>query len=254
MRTSDAELARQWLAGAGITPLGPGHWRDSASSGVTELSNDDVAFGCAYSMVTDDQLDPVRRVRTAFGLLDLTGEFQVMIDLNAYVIEHDDAAVIDAFWAGCRTRIEAVDPIESLRLSLRTYWLFGSTTSTAAFAALIGDDLRRLSEDDRLTQLAHGPLHRRARHVLEDSGTVGWADKHDILDIAATIAELHPAVFHSLLAGYHSVSGDLRPIEALALLERLQLPADTEHLARLRTALSTGAKNHYDNPALWSSS
>lgn len=249
MRASDADLALRWLAREGIRPAGPGRWRNSEPSGVTEMLNDDVAFACAYTML-DDQSDPVRRVRTALGLLDLTGEFEVLTHLNAFVVDHDDPAVIDAFWAGCRTRMEAAEPIESLRLSLRTYWFLGGT-ATAAFAAMIGDDVRRLAADERLSQLAHGPLHRRARHVLEDSGTVGWADKHDILRAAATVVELHPAVLHGLLAGYHAAYGALQPAEALTVLEHLRLPADTAGLAQLRRVLRKGAKNHYDDPNLW---
>nr|BFE57658.1 hypothetical protein GCM10020063_021840 [Dactylosporangium thailandense] len=246
MRTSDADLALHWLAEAGITPLSPGRWL----SGVTEMSNDDVAFACAYGMIYDGESGVVQRVQTALGLLDLTGAFEVLVHLNAYVCGHADPAVISAFWAGCRTRLEAADPIEYLRLSLRTYWFIGGT-SEAAFAALLGDDVRRLAANDRLPDLAHGPLHRRVRHVLEDSGTVRWANKHDIFRAVATVVELHPAVYRGLLAGYQSVYGDLQPADALMLLERLQLPADTEGLAQLRTVLRTGAKNHYDDPALW---
>jgi len=250
MRTSDADLALQWLAEVGITPFGSGRWLDSEPSGVTEMSNDDVAFACAYGMLYDDESGVVQRVQTALGLLDLTGAFDVMTHLNAYVCDHDDPAVIEAFWAGCRTRLEAADPIEHLRLSLRTCWFLGST-SEAAFAALLGDDVRRLATNGRLPELAYGPLHRRARHALEDSGTVRWANKHDILRAAATVVELHPAVFRGLLAGYHEVYGDLQPAQALTLLEHLRLPADTEGLTQLRTVLRKGANNHYDDPALW---
>jgi hypothetical protein len=246
----DADLALQWLTEAGITPVGPGRWLGSEPSGVTEMSNDDVAFACAYAMVFDDRSDPVRRVRTAMGLLDLTGGFEVMVHVNAYVVDHDDPAVIDAFWAGCRVRMEVAGPVENLRLSLRTYW-FLAGTSKAAFAAMIGDDVRRLAADDCLPQLAHSPLHHRVRHVLEDSGTVPWADKHDVFRAATTVAELHPAVLRGLLAGYHAVDGDLQPAEALTLLEHLRLPNDAESLAQLRAVLPKGANNHYDDPGLW---
>ncbi|MEU0561276.1 hypothetical protein [Dactylosporangium sp. NPDC006015] len=251
MRTSDADLALQWLAGAGITPLAPGRWLDREPPGVTEMSNDDVAFACAYSILDDDESSGVQRVHTALGLLDLTGSFQVMIFMNGYVHDHDDPAVIDAFWAGCRTRLEAADPIEHLRLSLRTYWFLGRTAE-AAFAALLGDDVRRLATNGRLPELAHGPLHHRARHVLEDSGTIRWTHKHHIFQAVTTVTtELHPAVFLGLLDGYHELYGDLQPADALTLLERLHLPADTEHLSQLRTVLAKGAKNHRDDPALW---
>ena len=58
-------------------------------------------------------------------------------------------------------------------------------------------------------------------------------------------------MFRGLLAGYHAVYGDLQPAQALTLLEQLRLPADTEGLAQLRTVFRKGAKNHYDDPALW---
>ncbi|MEU4425674.1 hypothetical protein AB0F81_34055 [Actinoplanes sp. NPDC024001] len=236
MRTPDADLALHWLADAGIAPLGPGRWVDGERPGATEMTDDDVAFACAYEMLRDDETGGVLRVRTALGLLDLTGAFAVLIHLNAYVIDHDDPAVTDAFWAGCRTRLETADPCENLRLSLRTFWFIGDT-SPAAFAALLGDDVRRLAAAGRLPDLARGPLHRRAWHVLEDSGTVPWAGKRDAYRAAATVVELHPALFRALLAGHHAVYGSLDPAEAVDLLQRLRLPAGTEGLADLRMAL-----------------
>ncbi|WP_282767552.1 hypothetical protein, partial [Actinoplanes sandaracinus] len=164
---------------------------------MVEMTNDEVAFSCSYGMLFDDGdgSDPVQRVRTALGLLDLTDAFGMVADLEAYVLKHEDPAVIEAFWAGCRTRLEVAEPLESLRLDLRTCWFLRADTGGATFAALLGDDVRRLAADDRLPDLTHGPLHHRARHVLEDSGTVDWADKRDTLRAASTVAELHPAVF-----------------------------------------------------------
>lgn len=252
MVTPDVALALQWLAEAAITPLGPGRWLDSEPP-VVEMTDDEVAFSCSYGMLFDEESDPdpVQRVRTALGLLDLTGAFGMMADLDAYVLKHEDPAVIEAFWAGCRARLEVAEPLENLRLNLRTCWLLRADTGGATFAALIGDDVRRLAADDCLPELAHGSLHRRARHVLEDSGTVRWADKRDTFRAASTVVELHPAVFRGLLNGYHAVYGDLHPGEALALLESLNLAAGTEHLFRLRAVLRKGARNHYDDPALW---
>jgi hypothetical protein len=100
-------------------------------------------------------------------------------------------------------------------------------------------------------QPAAGPLHLRARHVLEDSGAVGWGDKRDVYRAAATVAELRTAVFRALLGSYHAVSGSLDSAEALAVLDRLQLPADTEHLPQLRAVLRKGVANHYKDPAAW---
>jgi hypothetical protein len=164
--------------------------------------------------------------------------------LNAYVRDNDDPAVADAFWAGFRVRMAVPEPIEHLRLHLRTYWFWGHTTAKTAFDALLGDDVRRLASGGRLAELAAGPLRLRARHVLEDSGSVDWGDKRDAYQAAATVAELRPAVFRALLGSHHAVSGSLDPAEALVLLDSLHLSADTEHLARLRAILRSVVANH----------
>jgi hypothetical protein len=111
--------------------------------------------------------------------------------------------------------------------------------------------VRRLAAAGRLPELATGPPHLRARHVLEDSGSVAWDDKRDVYRAAATVAALRPAVFRALLGSYHAVSGSLDPAEALALLDDLRLPADTAHLPRLRAVLRKGVANHYQDPAAW---
>lgn len=105
----------------------------------------------------------------------------------------------------------------------------------------------------RLPDPAAGPLYLRARHVLEDSGPIDWDDKRDVYQAAATVAELRPAVFRALLGSYHAVSGSLDPTEALALalLDSLHLPADTEHLPQLRAVLRKGVANHYNDPTAW---
>ena len=178
---------------------------------------------------------------------------QWVVHLNAYVCDNADPAVADAFWAGFRVRMAVPEPIEHLRLHLRTYWFCGHTTAKTAFDALLADDVRRLAAAGRLPELATGPLHLRARHVLEDSGSVDWDHKREVCQAAATVAELRPAVFRALLGSYHDVSGSLDPAEALALalLDSLHLPAGTEHLPQLRAVLRKGVANHYKDPAAW---
>lgn len=134
---------------------------------------------------------------------------------------------------------------------MTTYWFWGHTTAKTAFDALIGDDVRRLTSAGRLPELATGPLHLRARHVLEDSGSVDWKDKRDVYQAAATVAGLRPAVFRALLGSYHAVSGSLDPAEALTLLDSLHLPTNTEHLPQLRAVLRNSVANHYKNPTAW---
>ncbi|GAB3828442.1 hypothetical protein GCM10027610_013390 [Dactylosporangium cerinum] len=247
---TDADLALRYLADVGFTPIGPSRWRwdDTPSE---EMSDEDVAFHTAFEITTDEGLDGVQRVHTALGLLDLTGAFEVLIHLNAYVLKNPDPAVADAFWAGFRDRMAVPEPIEHLRLHLRTYWFWGHDTAKTAFDALLGDDVRHLAADGRLPELAAGPVHLRARHVLEDSGSVDWDDKRDVYQAAATVTALRPAVFRALLGSYHAVSGSLDPAAALTLLDSLHLPADTEHLTQLHAVLRNGVANHYKDPAAW---
>ncbi len=51
---------------------------------------------------------------------------------------------------------------------------------------------------------------------------------------------LHEAVFRGVLHSHHDVYGGLEPAAALAVLDRLALPADTKHLAGLRNAPAGG--------------
>jgi hypothetical protein len=245
---TDADLALRYLADVGFTLVGANRWR-WAGTPPREMSDEDVAFRTASEITTDEAVDAVQRVRRAFGLLDLTGAFEVLVHLNAYVVDNADPAVAEAFWAGFRVRMAVPEPIGNLRLHLRTYWFWGHTTAKTAFDALLADDVRHLAAAGHLSELAAGPLHLRARHVLEDSGPVDWDDKRDIYQTAATVAELRPAVFRALLGGYHAVSGSLDPAEAMVLLESLCLSAETEHLSQLRTDLRKGVTNHYEDPA-----
>ncbi|WP_229922847.1 hypothetical protein [Streptomyces morookaense] len=75
--------------------------------------------------------------------------------------------------------------------------------------------------------------------------------KQKTYDTAAQLPALHGPLFKGLLAGYHDVYGDLEPTAALTLLTRLQLPADTSHLAELRSVLTAGHGNHYRSPHAW---
>lgn len=249
MSTTDADLAVRYLADSGFTPIGPNRWRWDGTP-PEEMSDEDVAYDTAFAITTDERLDAVQRVHTALGLLDLTGAFEVLTHLNAYVLGNTDPAVADIFWTGFRDRMGVPAPIEHLRLHLRTYWFCGSTAE-GAFDARLGNDVRRLAAGGRLPELATGPLHLRARHVLEDSGSVDWNDKRDVYQAAATIVGLRPAVFRALLGSYHAVYGDLEPAEALALLDSLDLPADIEHLSQLRKVLRRGVANHYTDPTAW---
>ncbi|MFI8497689.1 hypothetical protein ACIGFK_04115 [Streptomyces sp. NPDC085524] len=101
-----------------------------------------------------------------------------------------------------------------------------------------------------MTEPSEGLL-RRARRVLECSGPVCWAVKETTYRTAMRLPVLHPALFRGLRAGFHDVYGDLEPGAAPALLDGLDLPAGTEHLAERRHVLAAGQSNHHRSPGAW---
>ncbi|SCL28595.1 hypothetical protein GA0070624_3723 [Micromonospora rhizosphaerae] len=251
MHTPEADGALRWLAEEGVTPLGPGRWREVTPSGGLERTDSDLAHEWTAAALGDDRLPPSQQLRIGLGLLDLLDEYWVTVELGFFVAEQADPAVIEAFWAGYRQRLEVPEPGTQVLYSLWVDWFEDPGRSASAFAAVIGDDVRNLRARQRLGDLANPPLCRRVSRVLEHSGPVRWADKHDVYEAVVAAAKLRPALFKGLLASYHDVYGDLEPEQALELLGRLNLPPDTEHLATLRAALKTGARNHYRQPELW---
>ncbi|MFC4068541.1 hypothetical protein [Actinoplanes subglobosus] len=214
------------------------------------MSDSDLAHSWTEEILGDDGLSAVDQVRLALGLLDLIDEFGVAMWLAFhlspwYLGSTDDPAAADAFWAGMRRRLEAPEVGSQLLYSLWVEWFESRVTDAWAFAEVLGGDADRLP--------GAGPeLLRRADRVLRHSGPVPWPVKRHTYATAAAVPALVPGVFRGILASYHDYYGDLDPGEALALLDRLDLPPDTEHLASLRAVLSVGARNHYRNPELWS--
>ncbi|MEV4347079.1 hypothetical protein AB0J83_21700 [Actinoplanes sp. NPDC049596] len=248
MDAPEAHEALRWLAERGVRPLAPGRWQQADD----EQSTGDLAHEYAAEALADDRLTPMQRLRIGLGLLDLLDEYWVTRELGWFVA-NQEAPVVDAFWAACRQRLEAVEPCEQLSYSLWVDWFEDRETAESSFSAVLGDDVRTLRARSDLGVLAAGPVHRRSVRVLESSGPVPWEYKTDIYEIVVAVPELQPALFKGLLASYHDFYGDLEPTPALALLNRLPLPPETEHLATLRGVLRTGARNHYHDPAVWDS-
>ncbi|PRY22916.1 hypothetical protein [Pseudosporangium ferrugineum] len=236
MRITDADAALAWLTGRGVTRLGPGRWVEAGPDAPVR-GDDELAHEWTGAALADERLEPAHRLRIGLGLLDLLDAYWVTAELGWFVTERADPAITAALWAGYRRRLEAVEGHPQVTYSLWVDWFEDAGTAEAAFAAVLGDDVRRLRAGGRLAELAAGPLHRRAARVLECSGPVRWSVKHDVYEAAATVAELHPALFRALLAGLDDVYGHLEPAPALALLDTLVLPPGTEHVARLRKGL-----------------
>ncbi|MER7823379.1 hypothetical protein ABTX85_12545 [Streptomyces sp. NPDC096097] len=131
-------------------------------------------------------------------------------------------------WDGYRRCLEVDKEVEAVTYALWVDRFEDRTTSATAFAEVLGNDIERM-----VTAPAQAPL-RRARRVLECSGPVPWSVKELAYRTALRLPALHPALFRGLRAGFHDLYGDLEPAAAPALLDHLDLPADTRHLAELR--------------------
>jgi hypothetical protein len=247
----EAEHARRWLAAEGITQVSAGIWTcDAAPGGQTQTTND-VAHTWTSVALEDPDLDPVGRLRLALGLLDLLDDYWVTCEIGFVMANVQDPVRTGMFWDAYRRRLEAPEPAEPVSYSLWVDWFEDRTTTEAAFAEVLGNDVAELQSRDRLHELAKDPLFRRACRVLEDSGPVPWPIKHPAYRAVATVPELHAALFQGLLHSYHDIHGNLEPDAALALLQQLNIPADTTHLDPLRAVLEAGHSNHYRTPQAW---
>ncbi|HEY8981289.1 MAG TPA: hypothetical protein VIU15_17075 [Streptomyces sp.] len=233
------EEAREWLAARGVVESADG-WTDAAEPDKACTAND-IAHRWAGEVFKDGDLDAAGRARLGFGLLDLLDEYWVTCELRFAA----DSLPPGVLWEGYRRRLEAERDAEPVTYSLSVDWFEDRETAETAFAEVLGNDL------DRVVESPTPELLRRAGRVLASSGPVPWAVKRLAYDTVVQIPTLHQALFEGLLAGYHDVYGDLEPAPALALLDRLTLPANTTHLDELRTVLAAGHRNHDASPEAW---
>jgi hypothetical protein len=246
---SDASDALRWLGSRGVTPLDGTLtiWYDPEED--EEQSDIDMMYTWPSRVLADGELPPAERVRLTFGLFDMLDQSWVLKELKFH-LEADspgpraDPAAAEAFWAGCRARLEAPEEPEKLLYSLWVDWFEKHDVVAEAFAAVLGDDAHRLGD-------CSDALRLRASRVLPASGPVLWAIKRDTYEKAAAVPGLVEAVYHGLVAGYMDLYGSLVAAEALTLLDRLALPPGTAGLAAFREVLSRGAENHYLHPELW---
>lgn len=229
------EVARRWLADQGVVRVRDG-WVSAQAPDVL-LTAGQVAHSWAGDVFAEE-LDAADQVRLAFGLLDLLDEYWVTCELRFADGSREGPLPADVLWGGYRERLEAERHVEAVTYSLWADWFEDPGTAATAFAEVLGNDIGRVVAEPSEALL------RRARRVLECSGPVPWPVKEPTYRCAVRLSALHPAVFAGLLASCHDVYGDLEPPTALALLDRLELPADTQHLAALRHVLAAGHKHH----------
>ncbi|MEU8892359.1 hypothetical protein [Streptomyces sp. NPDC048442] len=244
MDTAAAYEARRWLAEDGITQVGPDEWTDGETP-EGRLDSGQLAYEQAGLVFTDERLDVAGQVRLAFGLLDVLDQYWVTVEIRFAHRGPAGPLPAEVLWDCYRQRLEAPRVSEAVTYSLWVDWFEDGKTSADAFEEVIGRDAERLAVG------APEALLRRAGRVLECSGPVPWETKLPVLRAAARVPALQLPLFKVLLTGYHDVYGKLRPDTALALLDELDLPPGTEHVAELRAVLAAGHTNHHRNPGAW---
>ncbi|MFF0561560.1 hypothetical protein [Streptomyces sp. NPDC004266] len=242
METQAEEAARRWLADQGVSQVRDGWVSDEKPD--TLLTANQVAHSWAGDVFAED-LDAADQVRLAFGLLDLLDEYWVTCEIRFANDDAEGPLPADVLWDGYRRRLEADRDAAAVTYSLWVDWFEDHATSATAFAEVLGNDIGQVVAE------RSEPLLRRARRVLECSGPVRWTVKELTYRTAMRLPALHSAVFRGLLTSFHDVYGDLEPAAALALLDQLDLPANTQHLAALRQVLVAGHKNHHRSPGAW---
>lgn len=242
MEMQDIEAARRWLAGEGVRQVGDG-WVSDEKPGKLLTANE-VAHSYAADVFAED-VDAADQLRLAFGLLDLLDDYWVTCEIRFAHEGTEGPLPADVLWDGYRRRLEADKEIEAVTYSLWVDWFEDHTTTAAAFAEVLGNDIDRIVADPSEARL------RRARLVLECSGPVPWTVKEPTYDMALRLPALHPALFRGVRASFHDIYGNLEPTAALALLDRLEIPPDTRHLPELRHVLTAGHRNHYRSPGAW---
>lgn len=242
MKTQAGEAAGRWLADQGVRRVRDG-WVSNEEPDVLLTANQ-VAHSWAGDVFAED-LDAADQVRLAFGLLDLLDEYWVTCEIRFAHAGAEGPLPADVLWDGHRQRLEADRDAAAVTYSLWVDWFEDHATSATAFAEVLGNDI------DRVVAEPSEAMLRRAGRVLECSGPVRWTVKERTYRTAMGLPALHAAVFRGLLASFHDVYGDLEPTAALALLGRLILPTETQHLAALRHVLAAGHRNHYRSPGAW---
>ena len=227
METARTERTRQWLTAHDLS---------------TEGDPDNAARAIMPQIRGDEELDAATRLELGLGLFEILDTYWVTVELRWFLNAANDDALWTVHWQAFREHLEQPVPSEAILYSLWVDWFEDITTTERAFTEVLGNDVAALAD-------AGEDLLRRAAAVLKVSGPVPWKVKYPVYNAALEVEKLRPAVFNGVLYSYHDVYGSLEIGPALDLLERLDLPEDTEHLTELRTALSEGHANKHRRAA-----
>lgn len=223
VETARSERTLQWLAAHELS---------------TEGDPEDAAREIMPEIRGDAELGEAGKVEVGLGLLELLDTYWVTVELRWVVNASGDEAVRAGFWQAIRETLERPAPSQAVLRSLNQDWFADIATVEESFGEVLGRDAERLTE-------AGDGLLRRAAAVLRVSGPVPWKLKYPVYTAALGNPRLRTAVFGGVLYSYHDVYGSLEIGPALELLDRLELPADTPHLAGLREELAEGHANRH---------
>ena len=227
METARSERTREWLAAHELS---------------TEGDADDAARAIMPEIRGDADLADADKLEIGLGLLELLNTYWVTVELRWFVNAANDEAIWATHWQAIRDHLEQPAPSEAVLYSLWVDWFEDISTVERAFAETLGQDVPSLPE-------ASDEVLRRAAAVLKVSGPVPWALKYPVYTAAMAVERLRSAVFGGVLYSYHDVYGSLEIAPALQLLDALDLPEDTEHLAELRSELEKGHANRHHRDA-----
>ncbi|WP_432989082.1 hypothetical protein [Dactylosporangium sp. CA-233914] len=223
METARTERTQQWLAAHDLD---------------TEGDPEEAARDLMPEILRDEELAPADKLELGLGLLEILDTYWATVELRWFVNAAQDEALPATFWQAIREHLEQPKASEAVLQSLWADWFEDITTVERAFTEVLAKDTAALGD-------AGDALLHRAAAVLKISGPVPWKLKYPIYTAALDVERLRPFVYFGVLYSFHDVYGSLEIAPALELLDRLDLPEDTEHLADLRTALQEGHANHH---------
>ncbi|WP_232666787.1 hypothetical protein [Pseudonocardia sp. TRM90224] len=229
---NDADEARRWLDARGVTAKGTSWWELLPSGESVERTANHVAHEWTSPLLNDTGLEPRRRLQLALGLIDLLGEYAVSMYIRLDLAGSAEPELMQALWAGYRTRLEREASADVVTYSLWVDWFEDRSTSAIAFSELLGNDAGALGAS------TEAPLLRRADRVLRHSGPVLWPAKHSTYEAALGARRLHSALLQGLWGSQWDVYGDIDRPGAIDLLARLELSGDdAARAAQLRSTL-----------------
>ena len=170
-------------------------------------------------------------VHLALGLVDQFDDYATIIYFPFSEYLGNESPFEDQVIAFCREVLGRVGEWRSV-LTWVAVVAFEGDESADWFIRLIGDTSTDALDDEENI--------RRISRVLMASQSVPWPVKSPIFECLVTQPALHPALFDALRFAYSARPGSMELPAGLALLQRLDLPAETEYLVEVDALFRQG--------------